>query len=313
MFVSVVIPTYNRLPILEKCLRALEAQQLDPALDGFEVVLVDDGSTDGTVGWIQQQADHFPHVRLVQQEHGGPAEGRNRGVHHARGDVIVFIDSDLVVTESFLASHARALRRSWQQRGDRLCFTYGAVVNTANFEQPSQERHKLRDLSWAYFATGNVAIDREVLEASGLFDTGFRLYGWEDLELGERLRRMGVELVRCPQAVGYHWHPALRLDQIPDLVRVERERAKMGLVFYRKHPTRRVRYIIQFTWLHVLLWELLTLGGLFNERSLRPLLGWLIRRGQPGLAMELLRLPLNRISVRAMVREARSQGLRPSF
>ena len=313
MWISVVIPTYNRLPILEKCLRALESQRLSDALEGFEVVVVDDGSTDGTVDWLLHRQDEFPHVRLVQQEHGGPAEGRNRGVHHARGDVIVFIDSDLVVTEGFLVCHAQALQRSWQQRGDRLCFTYGAVVNTADFEDPTRERHKIRDLSWAYFATGNVAIDREVLEASGLFDTGFRLYGWEDLELGERLRRMGVVLVRCPEAVGYHWHPALRLDQIPDLVRVERERAKMGLVFYRKHPTRRVRYIIQFTWLHVLLWELLTLGGVLNERSLRPLLAWLIRRGQQGLAMELLRLPLNRISVRAMVREARTQGMTPSF
>ena len=313
MWISVVIPTYNRLPILEKCLRALESQRLSEALEGFEVVVVDDGSTDGTVDWLHHRQDEFPHVRLVQQEHGGPAEGRNRGVHHAHGDVIVFIDSDLVVTEGFLVCHAQALQRSWQQRGDRLCFTYGAVVNTADFEDPTRERHKIRDLSWAYFATGNVAIDREVLEASGLFDTGFRLYGWEDLELGERLRRMGVVLVRCPEAVGYHWHPALRLDQIPDLVRVERERAKMGLVFYRKHPTRRVRYIIQFTWLHVLLWELLTLGGVLNERSLRPLLAWLIRRGQQGLAMELLRLPLNRISVRAMVREARTQGMTPSF
>ena len=313
MLISVVIPTYNRLPILEKCLRALESQRLSDVLEGFEVVVVDDGSTDGTVDWLYHRQDEFPHVRIVQQEHGGPAEGRNRGVHHARGDVIVFIDSDLVVTEGFLVCHAQALQRSWQQRGDRLCFTYGAVVNTADFEDPTRERHKLRDLSWAYFATGNVAIDREVLEASGLFDTGFRLYGWEDLELGERLRRMGVVLVRCPEAVGYHWHPALRLDQIPDLVRVERERAKMGLVFYRKHPTRRVRYIIQFTWLHVLLWELLTLGGVLNERSLRPLLAWLIRRGQQGLAMELLRLPLNRISVRAMVREARTQGMTPSF
>ena len=313
MLISVVIPTYNRLPILEKCLRALESQTLHGALDGFEVVVVDDGSTDGTVDWLQQHREQFPHVRLIQQEHGGPAEGRNRGVHQANGDVIVFIDSDLVVTETFLASHARALERSWRHRGNRLSFTYGAVVNTANFENPTEERHKLRDLSWAYFATGNVAIDRGVLEASGLFDTGFRLYGWEDLELGERLRRMGVELVRCPDAVGYHWHPALRLEQIPDLVRVERERAKMGLVFYRKHPTRRVRYIIQFTWLHVLLWELLTIGGVLNERSLKPLLAWLIRRGQPGLAMELLRLPLNRISVRSMVREAKGQGLRPSF
>ena len=121
---------------------------------------------------------------------------------------------------------------------------------------------------------------------------------------------MGVELIRCPEAVGYHWHPAFRLEQIPDLIRVERERARMGLVFYRKHPSRRVRMIIQFTWMHRLLWGVLTLGGLLNERSLRPLLAWLVRRGQPSLALELLRLPLNRIGVEALYREARAQGLR---
>jgi len=210
------------------------------------------------------------------------------------------------VTPDFLVSHGRALQKHWQRSGERLCFTYGAVINTANFEEPTREPHKPTDLSWAYFATGNVAIDRAVLLRSGLFDTSFRLYGWEDLELGERLRRMGVRLVRCPEAVGYHWHPALSLDQIPDLIRVERERAKMALVFYRKHPTRRVRFIIQFTWLHRLLWELLTLGGLLNERSLRPVLSWLIRHGHPQLAMELLRLPLNRLGVRALYAEART-------
>ena len=309
MFLSVVIPTYNRLPILQKCLRALECQQLQVPISAYEVVVVDDGSTDDTVTWLEANRASFPHVRLVQQDHGGPAEGRNRGVDHARGDVIVFIDSDLVVTETFLISHARRLEQTWRDRGDRLCFTYGAVINTANFEEPTSEPHKLSDLSWAYFATGNVAIDREVLERSGLFDTRFRLYGWEDLELGERLRRMGVALVRCPEAVGYHWHPPLSLEQVPRLIAVEGERAKMGLVFFRKHPTRRVRFIIQFTLLHRLLWELLTLGGVFNERSLRPLLAWLIRRGKPGLAMELLRLPLNRIGVRALYREARAEGL----
>ncbi|MCT0226278.1 glycosyltransferase family 2 protein [Synechococcus sp. CS-1328] len=309
MFLSVVIPTYNRLPILRKCLLALEAQQLEAPVEDFEVVLVDDGSTDDTVAWLEQQADALPHLRLVRQEHGGPAEGRNRGVDHARGDVIVFIDSDLVVLPNFLCCHARALQHSWQGRGNKLCFTYGAVINTANFEAPTSEPHKLNDHSWAYFATGNVAIDRELLERSGLFDTSFRLYGWEDLELGERLRRLGVVLVRCPEAVGYHWHPPLSLEQIPDLIRVERERAKMGLVFFRKHPTRRVRFIIQYTWLHRALWELLTVGGLLNERSLRPLLAWLIRHGKAGLAMELLRLPLNRIGVRALYGEARQAGL----
>ena len=315
MFVSVVIPTYNRRPILEKCLLALEQQQTSGTpVERYEVVVVDDGSTDGTPTWLRQNTDRFAHVRLIEQVHGGPAEGRNRGVEHARGDVIVFIDSDLVVTPVFLAKHAEALQLSWSRTGDRLCFTYGAVINTANFEEPTKERHKLRDLSWAYFATGNVAIDRSILQRSGLFDTGFRLYGWEDLELGERLRRMRVRLIKCPDAVGYHWHPALSLDQIPRLIEVEGERARMGLLFYRKHPTRRVRFIIQFTWLHRILWELLTLGGLINEKTLLPLLRWLIRRGYSGTAMELLRLPLNRIGVRAMFRRARRDGLHcPAF
>ena len=310
MFISVVIPTYNRRPILEKCLLALEGQVLSSSTEDFEVVVVDDGSTDGTPLWLRNQSHRFPHVRLIEQDHGGPAKGRNRGVQDSCGDVIVFIDSDLVVKRYFLDSHLKALSRAWVHQGNRFCFTYGVVINTANFKDPTSEPYKLRDISWAYFATGNVAIDRQVLEMSGLFDTSFHLYGWEDLELGERLRKMGVKLVPCSKAVGYHWHPALKLDQIPDLIRVERERAKMGLVFYRKHPTLRVRFIIQYTLLHLTLWELLTLKGTLNERSLRPLLAFLIRQGYPGIAMELLRIPLNLIGVREIYKQASLSGIR---
>ena len=311
MFLSVVIPTYNRLPILRQCLEALQRQWVEAPLLDYEVVVVDDGSTDATVAWIEAEQDQggLDRVRLIRQEHAGPAAGRNNGVQASRGDVIVFIDSDLVVTERFLHSHATALSDDWRARGNQLCFTYGAVINTSNFQQPTAEPHKWRDLSWAYFATGNVAIARELLERAGLFDPAFRLYGWEDLELGERLHRLGVRLVRCPAAAGYHWHPPLSLDQIPRLIQVEQERSRMALVFFRKHPSRRVRFIIQYTWLHRLLWELLTLGGLLNERSLRPLLAWLIGHGQAALAMELLRLPLNRLGVRTLHRLARQNGI----
>ncbi|MBD1944634.1 glycosyltransferase, partial [Coleofasciculus sp. FACHB-712] len=69
MFFSVVIPTYNRKPILEKCLRAMEHQQLSAGsvVSGYEVVLVDDGSTDGTLEWLSQHAAEFPHVRSLLQ------------------------------------------------------------------------------------------------------------------------------------------------------------------------------------------------------------------------------------------------------
>ena len=115
---------------------------------------------------------------------------------------------------------------------------------------------------------------------------------------------MGVKLVQCPKAIGYHWHPALSLDQIPHLIRIEKERAKMALVFYRKHPTLRVKFIIQYTFIHLFLWESLTLGGLINTNSIRPLLAFLIKQGKPGFAMELLRLPLNLIGVRQIFIEA---------
>lgn len=298
VFLSVVIPTYNRLPILEKCLRALENQELHPD-HCYEVVVVDDGSTDGTVGWLQQQPD-FPHVRLVLQDHLGPAAARNLGVAEAKGDTIVFIDSDLVVTPAFLQAHVDALMREQQLSGSDRLFTYGRVINTCNFDHPTAEPYKLTDFSAAYFATGNVAIARSWLEAAGLFDTRFQLYGWEDLELGVRLKQLGLKLVKAPAAVGYHWHPPFALAQIPQLIDKEIQRGRMGVLFYQKHPTWEVRMMIQMTWLHRLLWGLLTLRGRLNERTLAPLLDWLIHQGKPQLALELSRVFLNWYNVRGV-------------
>lgn len=209
MFFSVVIPTYNRLPILEKCLRALEQQQLrgNSVVAGYEVVLVDDGSTDGTLEWLESHATEFPHVRSHSQNHKGPAAARNLGVERSAGDTIIFIDSDLVVTEHFLESHAAALEQGQQQVGSDRLFTYGRVINTCNFDKPTAEPYKITDFSAAYFATGNVAIARKWLEKAGLFDPRFQLYGWEDLELGVRLKQLDLKLIKCPDAVGYHWHP----------------------------------------------------------------------------------------------------------
>ncbi len=302
VFFSVVIPTYNRKPILEKCLRALEHQVYGDrsGIKGYEVVVVDDGSTDETVTWLQQQQEAFPHVKLFEQNHLGPAAARNLGVEQAIGDTIIFIDSDLVVTEVFLQAHARALQEGQLQlKSDRL-FTYGRVINTCNFDSPTSEPFKVTDFSAAYFATGNVAIARHWLLEAGLFDTGFQLYGWEDLELGVRLKRLGLTLIKCPEAVGYHWHPPFALDQIPNLIEKEIERGRMGMLFYQKHPTWDVRMMIQMTWLHRVLWGLLSGGGRLNEKTMAPLLQWLIDRGKPQLALEIARIFLNWYNVQGV-------------
>ncbi len=297
MFFSVVIPTYNRKPILEKCLRALESQQSNSQFSDYEVVVVDDGSTDGTVDWLNLEA--FPHVKLFCQDHQGASAARNLGVEKAIGDTIIFIDSDLVVTDVFLKSHAEALVAGQKELGDCL-FTYGRVINTANFDDPTSEPFKVTDFSAAYFATGNVAIARHWLIKAGLFDTGFQLYGWEDLELGVRLKKLGLKLIKCPDAVGYHWHPAFTLEQIPKLIDIEFQRGRMGVLFYQKHPTWNVRMMIQMTWIHRVLWGGLTIGGLLNERTMAPLLGWLIRQGKPQLALEVARIFLNWYNVKGV-------------
>jgi len=301
VFFSVVIPTYNRKPILEKCLNALEHQAFDPnQVVGYEIVVVDDGSTDTTVRWLQASAAQYPHVRLFEQDHLGPAAARNLGVEKARGDTIIFIDSDLVVTDRFLQAHADALREGERSLGSDRLFTYGWVINTANFDDPTSEPFKVTDYSRAYFATGNVAIARHWLEQAGLFDTRFHLYGWEDLELGVRLKQLGLKLIKCPEAVGYHWHPPFSLDQIPKLIDREIQRGRMGVLFYQKHPTFEVRLMIQMTWLHRVLWGVLSLGGLLNERTMAPLLQWLIDRGKPQLALELARIFLNWYNVQGV-------------
>ena len=301
MYISVVIPTYNRLPILKKCLMALEGQELtDAKISGYEVVLVDDGSSDRTLDWIAENEARLPHVRVFQQHHQGAAAARNLGVKNAVGDTIVFIDSDLVVTSSFLQSHGDALVKGQQDsKSDRL-FTYGAVINTNNFNNPTAEPYKITDFSAAYFATGNVAIARHWLEEAGLFDTGFQLYGWEDLELGVRLKKLGLKLIKCPAAVGYHWHPAFDLEQIPQAIEREIQRGEMGVVFYQKHSTFAVKMMIQMTLLHRLLWGGLSLGGNLNERTLKPVMQWLIERGKPQLAEQVARIFLNWYNVQGV-------------
>ncbi len=301
MFISIIIPTYNRLPILEKCLKALEKQKFtDDKISNYEIILVDDGSTDGTLEWLAKNETELPHVKVFVQEHQGPAAARNLGIKEAKGEIIIFIDSDLVVTETFLQAHANALRKGQKKIGSDRLFTYGWVINTCNFENPTAEPYKITDFSAAYFATGNVAIARKWLEKVGLFDTRFQLYGWEDLELGVRLKKLGLKLIKCPEAVGYHWHPPFNLEQIPKLIAKEIQRGRMGVLFYQKHPTWEVRMMIQMTWLHRLLWGILSLGGKLNEKTMQPLLQWLIDRGKPQLALEIARIFLNWYNVRGV-------------
>jgi glycosyltransferase involved in cell wall biosynthesis len=298
MFLTVITPTYNRQPILEKCLTALEKQLLTSA-EGYELLVVDDGSTDGTVEWLAAHPDQFPHVRVVSQNHAGITAARNLGVNSAQGDIVVFVDSDVVVTESFLETHAAALKQAIAQGREKV-FTYGRLIATCNFDDPTAEQAKITDFSAAYFETNNVAIPKRWLIEAGLFDPSFTQYGWEDLEMGVRLKKMGLEIIKCPTAIGYHYHKAFSTEELPNLVEKEVQRGRMGVVFYQKHPTLEVKMMIQMTVLHQILWGVLSVGGRLNERTLKPLIQWLLDKNQPQLAEQVARIFLNWYNVQGV-------------
>lgn len=96
---SVIIPVYNVAPYLGDCIESLLAQ----SFADFEVLLVDDGSTDGSGAICDEFAQKDPRVAVFHQKNGGVCSARNRGIDHAKGEFIVFVDSDDLVSEDHLS------------------------------------------------------------------------------------------------------------------------------------------------------------------------------------------------------------------
>ena len=105
---SVVIPTCSRLDSLPLVLFALEQQQKAPP---FEVIIIDDGSQDGTSAWLDSRASSVP-IQVLKQVHAGPATARNRGLKAARGKWVAFLGDDTIPSPDWLAWHLAAHRQS---------------------------------------------------------------------------------------------------------------------------------------------------------------------------------------------------------
>ena len=107
MLFSVVIPTYNRLPLLKEALESVWRQ----TLTNYEVIVVDDGSTDGTARFARSMGQS---IKLLEQTNRGPGAARNLGIHHARGEYIAFLDSDDLWFPWTLDIYAQIIRQSGQ-------------------------------------------------------------------------------------------------------------------------------------------------------------------------------------------------------
>jgi glycosyltransferase involved in cell wall biosynthesis len=236
--VSVVIPTHNRLEVLAEVIQALELQDRPPS---FEVVIVDDGSTDGTAAWLRNRGFNIP-LRVLTQENRGPAAARNTGVAVAAGQWVAFLGDDTVPSPGWLRAHREAHR----SRGDdpRL-----AVIGYTGWHRRMRLNPFLRyvneyglqfgyaliqdreDVPFNFFYTSNLSLRRDELLAEP-FDLRFPYAAWEDIEVAYRLKKRGLRLVYEPAATVAHDHPT-------DIARFASRQEKAGycaVVFYRLHP-----------------------------------------------------------------------------
>lgn len=248
MQISVVIPTHNRSKILKECLQALFRQDL-PQSD-YEIIVVDDGSRDNTAATVKNLKKSHENLHYFHQENLGQGVARNTGVAHAKGQLVLFIGDDIIVTPEFLSEHLRFHLRHPGENEAVLGFTtwYPKLTTTPYMQwvangssilgkfgghQFAYEKLKGRDLAdYNFFYTSNISLKRSLVEKFP-FDPSFSGYGWEDIELGYRLhRRVGLKLFYNSRAVAYHHHAMTEESMAARM----RNIGSSAWIIHRKYP-----------------------------------------------------------------------------
>jgi glycosyltransferase involved in cell wall biosynthesis len=230
---SIVVPTYNRAPVLARCLDALRSQ--DPAPD--EIVVVDDGSTDETQAVLVERSEW---VRAVAQENGGRAAAKNAGVAAATGDVVLFMDDDVIATPGLVAKHV-SFHSEHPEIGEALLgrVTWSPEVVTTRHMHWLEHGGPLfafdsiedaDDVDWRLFYTCNVSMKRSFFEP---FDVDLPIF--EDSEMAYRLTTRGLRLRYDADALGHH----LREETPERTERRMREVGEAAALLHAKWPELR--------------------------------------------------------------------------
>ncbi len=265
MRVTIQVCTYKRPHLLGRVLDSYFEQNAPS--DAYEVVLVNDGSPDETPAVIEAaRARANCAFTVINQENSGLAKGRNAGIRASRGERIIFTDDDVLPTPRFVEEHLR----SDERHGDVI--VRGAVINTENFDVLPPPIWTPANYSGNYFWTSNVSVRRSRLDKIGtFFDESFTEYGWEDIELGMRLRAIGTRGVLNKDALAFHFKPRPRGTSVAGMVRQARAQARTAVQLAQRHPHWRVHLATGDTAPQRTLFRLLHNVGL-GER-LAPLIG----------------------------------------
>ncbi len=237
MRLTVIVPTYNRSDLLSRSLRGLLHQTL-PARE-YEIVVVDDGSTDDTPSVVASVGAPAERLRYFRQANKGPAAARNLGVLNARGHIVLFTGDDCLPDERLLEEHLKAHDEAgdvgvlglvtWHPELEITPFMAfletGPQFGFGKIADPN-------DVSIWHFYTSNCSVARHWIEQVGGFDEEFKYAAFEDMELAYRMKQRGLRIIYRAAAKTYHHHPTTFEQHLAR----QRITGKSAALFYRKHP-----------------------------------------------------------------------------
>jgi len=209
--ISVVIPTRNRCELLRGCLESMERQTLSS--QEFEIIVVVDGSTDGTLEFLQTYSPPYK-LQVVVQEHGGLSAARNRGNQEAGSPLVLCLDDDMLAVPALLEQHVQTHERfpgGLVQGGLRIDVSVRRTPFIRYQERLLDAIHAKRVgpatiLHSEDVSGGNISIGRELLDSVGGFNASLKRLRNTDGELAHRLEKQGVTIRYAGEAAADMTH-----------------------------------------------------------------------------------------------------------
>ncbi|MFF2912167.1 glycosyltransferase [Paenibacillus sp. NPDC057934] len=214
MQVSVIIAVYNRASLLPDLLE--HWRKVDEVTKyEYELIFSDDESSDESVAILNECQD-LP-IRVLTNAHGGAAKARNHAYQYATGEIIIFTGDDIFPTVNFVNEHYESYLKNGKNYATLGCIDWRDGIQMNHLMKHITDigceqfgfvgMRPFEVIDFRHFYTSNVSVSREQLQKlDGLFDLAFKKYGFEDIELGYRLHKNGVQIMYNPNALGYHDH-----------------------------------------------------------------------------------------------------------
>ncbi len=210
MKLSVEISTFNRKKVLQMLLEKLACQSYP--CDDFEVVISDDGSTDGTAAMVESMKKPMPYtIRFFAHEHYGCGGTHNTGIRQAKGDIVLMLADDILPEPHLIAEHIK----THEENPEECTVVMGRLEQSTELPNTvfqnrwncilnrlfPDSKEKVSD--YTNFWVSNMSFKRDFMLNNGMFRE-WPAGSHEDLELGYRLQQKGMKLIFNPNAMGYH-------------------------------------------------------------------------------------------------------------